>query len=545
MPLTDAKSDARGPVWRLADALVDPARRDRAVAVALLAYVAVWTLYGALAKGSQDIHFDMGEVVAWSREPAWGTSKHPPLSAWLATAWFAVFPLADWAYYLLAIVVATVGLWVAWVLSGRYLDGEKRAAGLALLTLVPFYNFHALKFNANSVLIPVWALTTLFFLRSFESRKPGDAALAGFFAAAAMYGKYWSIVLIAGLGIAALTDRRRSAYFGSAAPWVTAVVGAVALAPHVAWLIANDFSPFGYALTSHAAADDWTVAATAVGFLGGAVGYMAVPAVLVLIMARPSLSAIADTIWPHTAERRMALVAFWAPLLAATLAAIAARALIVSLWAMPALTLLPVVLLAAPAIVVPRANLVRLLRVAVALPVIATLAAPAIAYVIHRNGVPNYATHYRLLARAIDRAWHETSARPLRLVGSYTNVVNGVAFYLPDRPSTYEVVGPSETPWVDDARVARDGIALVCPVKEAICLRAVETFAARRPVARRLEVEISRSYLGVADTPERYLIVIIRSGNLAAARIAHPRWQAYSCSDIKRLLIDGVTGRIT
>jgi 4-amino-4-deoxy-L-arabinose transferase-like glycosyltransferase len=498
------------PVRRLAAALVDPARRDRAVALLLIAYVVLWSLYGALAKMSQDIHFDMGEAVAWSREPAWGTPKHPPLSAWLVAAWFAVFPLADWAYYLFAMIVATAGLAVAWALSGRYLDGEKRAAGLALLSLVPFYNFHALKFNANAVLIPAWALTTWFFLRSFEIRRTRDAALAGFFAAAAMYGKYWSIVLIAGLGLAALLDRRRATYFGSPAPWVTAAVGGLALAPHFAWLITNDFSPFGYALASHAAASTSTVVTTALGFLGGAVGYMAVPAALALVMARPSLAAVADTLWPADSERRLVVTAFWAPLLIAAVAAIAAGAMIVSLWAMPALTLLPVVLLSSPAVVIPRAALVRLLWFAMGLPVVAAVAAPGIAYVIHRNGVPNYAAHYRLLAEAIDRAWHESVAAPLRLVGSYTNIVNGVVFYLPDRPSTYDVIGPAETPWVDEARIARDGIALACPIAEAICLSAIDRFAAGRPVARRLEVELSRRYFGVSDRPERYQIVIIR-----------------------------------
>jgi hypothetical protein len=327
-----------------------------------------------------------------------------------------------------------------------------------------------------------------------------------------MYGKYWSIVLVAGLGLAALIDPRRRAYFASPAPWITMAAGALVLAPHVAWLVANDFSPFGYALTSHGGWDRWTVVAAALGFLGGAVGYMAVPAALVMIMARPSLAAIADTIWPSVPDRRLVVTAFWLPLLIPTVAAIAAGSTIVSLWAMPALTLLPVVLLSSPAIVVPRQALVRLLALAVALPVVATLAAPVIAWVIHRNGVPNYATHYRLLAAAIDRAWHATTARPLRLVGSYTNIVNGVAFYLADRPSTLDVVGPWETPWVDDARVARDGIALACPLQEAFCLRAVEAFTADRPVARRLEVELSRSFLGVPDKPERYLIVIVAPG---------------------------------
>ena len=130
----------------------------------------MWSLYGAIAKGSQDIHFDMGEMVAWSRVVGIGTPKHPPLAAWLVGAWFKVFPHTDWAYYLFAMVLATLALWIAWLLSARYLEAEKRVAGLMLLTLVPFFNFHALKYNANTVLIPLWATTTWWFLRSYETR---------------------------------------------------------------------------------------------------------------------------------------------------------------------------------------------------------------------------------------------------------------------------------------------------------------------------------------------------------------------------------------
>jgi len=95
------------PFEYFAQVLVDPRRRDRAVLLALFCYVALWTAYAVLAKGSQDLHFDMGELIAWSREPAFGYAKHPPFAAWLVKAWFSVFPLTDWAYYLLAVVNAT------------------------------------------------------------------------------------------------------------------------------------------------------------------------------------------------------------------------------------------------------------------------------------------------------------------------------------------------------------------------------------------------------------------------------------------------------
>jgi 4-amino-4-deoxy-L-arabinose transferase-like glycosyltransferase len=221
------------PIKRLLGVLTDPRGREPAVLLLLAVYAFVWTIYGVIAKGSQDIHADMAELVTWGRSPALGYLKHPPMAAWLVAAWFKVFPVAEWSYYLLAMVTATAGLWVAWRISADYLGAEKRVLALALLSLIPFFNFHALKFNVNTVLIPLWALTALCFLRSLETRSAPWAALAGASAGAAMLGKYWSIFLLAGLAVAALLDSERARYFRSAAPWITIGVGATLIAPHV------------------------------------------------------------------------------------------------------------------------------------------------------------------------------------------------------------------------------------------------------------------------------------------------------------------------
>src|SRR5271154_5733508 len=87
---------ARARFERLFDALLDPASGGRTMAALLVGYWSAWTVYAVLAKATQDVHFDMGELVAWSREVGLGTPKHPPLSVWLVQAWFSVFPLEDW-----------------------------------------------------------------------------------------------------------------------------------------------------------------------------------------------------------------------------------------------------------------------------------------------------------------------------------------------------------------------------------------------------------------------------------------------------------------
>jgi len=517
---------------RLLDALSDPERRGRIVVAVLLAYWAVWTVYAVVAKASQDFHFDMGEMVAWSREVTFGTPKHPPLPAWLVGAWFWIFPLTTWVYDLFAVGIATVSLWVAFVVSTRYLDGVKSAVGLALLTLVPFFNFHALKFNANSAMMPWWALTTWFFLLSFEppplsplpqggrekkaprSRlhlapmRVGVAALAGVAAAGAMLTKYWSVVLLAALAIGAASDPRRKLYFGSAAPFVTVAAGLAVLSPHLVWLYLHGFGTFGYALESHPG----TVIeafASGIGYIAGALGYAAVPILLAGIASRPTLADMADLLSPGDPPRRLAVIVFILPLVLPALLAVVTSEKVVSLWAIGGMTLLPVVLLSSPRIVIARIAAIRILAVAVLFPVLAVLAAPIVAMVTHFHGIPNYGTQYSLVAEAAGKVWRETTEAPLRLIGSYDNVLNGSAFYFPERPSTFEIVNPALTPWTDEARIARQGILLFCPIAENRCMDALNRRAATAPRARRIEVDISRTFLGMPGPVNRYTIVAL------------------------------------
>ena len=113
------------------------------------------------------------------------------MAAIIVNFWFDIFPIADWSYYLLSVSVVTLTLWIAWRLSADYLNAEKRVMGLALLTLIPFFNFLALTFNVNTILMPLWAATTLWFLRSFKTNSLIYAVLTGVGAAACLYAKYW------------------------------------------------------------------------------------------------------------------------------------------------------------------------------------------------------------------------------------------------------------------------------------------------------------------------------------------------------------------
>src|SRR5436190_10660239 len=505
--LTGARLPATRLVERLLDALDDPARRERNAAVVLIAYVALWTLYAAIAKGSQDIHADMSEQFVLARELAFGYPKHPPLTMLVVRAWFAAFPAADWAYYLLAMANAALALWISWRLSARFLTGDKRVLGLTLLTLIPFFNFHALKFNSNTVLMPLWAGTTLYFLRSFETRRVRDAALAGLWAAAAMYGKYWSVVLLLGLATAALVHPGRADYFRSRAPWITMIVGGIAIAPHLIWLIANGFAPFSYAVAVHGQASVASALADSVDYLVGSIAYVCVPLLVVFAIARPTGKALADMAWPGAAERRLAAAAFWATLVLPALLAPLLAVRLTSLWSMSAWTLLPVMLLSSPLISVRRADAVRIVGIAVAFPLVMLALSPAIGLVMHevRSGSE---AHSSLLAGPVERLWRDTTDAPLQLFSSAAILVDGVPFYLHDHPNSIHVLERAATAQ-EDALIAKEGVALLCPMSAPSCLAAAEACAGRSSLRKRREVEVSRRYLGIAATAARYLIVAI------------------------------------
>jgi 4-amino-4-deoxy-L-arabinose transferase-like glycosyltransferase len=495
------------PLSALRLVLTDPARRESAVLLCLAVYCLLWTIYGTVTKTQQGYNSDMTELIAWSRDLALGYFKHPPLAACLVAAWFAVFPLNAFSYYLLAMLMPTLALWIAWRLSADYLDADKRLFGLALLTLVPFFNFHALKFNVNTVLMPLWAATAWWFLRSYRLRSPGYAVLAGLGAALCMYGKYWSIFLLAGLAIAALVDRRRAAYFRSPAPWITIIAGALALAPHIAWLVQNNFAPVAYARAAHVPKPLGEAALSAFAYIGGSIAYAAVPLIAFAIAARPTAGTLRDIAWPREDDRRLAAAAFWLPFLLPVLGALIGGTEITSLWSMSAWTLLPVLLLCSPRIALRLGDVERVLGLALIVPFVMTAGSPGIAHFTADNVRPAQAQQ-TLLAQQIEHEWHSAVLAPLRYVDGDMEIAYGVVAAAADRPHAIPGLPPPPA-----AALKRDGFAFVCLTEDASCVARSKTIAAAEPQARVVESTIFRTATGRAVPPQRYTIVLVPPAN--------------------------------
>src|ERR1700761_2523201 len=255
------------------------------VPILLMGFVAIWWGFLVIAYSNGDLHQDVLETWTLGRSFDWGNSKHPPLMGWMAGAWTAFFPLTNWSFQLLAIVNAAVALWMVDLIARRLVSGDKRILVLLLLMLLPIYQFHAQRFNANTVLLITWPLATYCFLRSFETRAFGWAIATGAAAALAMLGKYYSVFLLASFVVAAICHPERRAYLFSSAPWVSIATALAVLAPHIHWLMATGAQPFSYALTCHAGKDLQTALYQVLIFALGIGALVLVPAAICAAMA--------------------------------------------------------------------------------------------------------------------------------------------------------------------------------------------------------------------------------------------------------------------
>ncbi|MGL4265232.1 MAG: glycosyltransferase family 39 protein, partial [Afipia sp.] len=284
---------AVAPWRRPFHAWLDGVEKGWAIPALLAAFVAVWMLYFSIAYVAGDLHPDVLEAWSVGRTLSWGSGKHPPLMGWFTHAWTLIFPTTDWSLELLAMVNAAVALWAVDLIARRYVRGDKRAVVILLLMLLPAYQFHAQRFNANTVLLAVWPLATYCFLRSFETRTLLWSAATGVLCAVAMLGKYYSVFLIAGFAIAAIAHPQRRAYLTSKAPWVSTIAGLIALAPHLHWLATTGAMPFQYAMSEHSG---WTFSGMlweVAMFFVGICGYLALPAIALLLMTRDHLRTFA------------------------------------------------------------------------------------------------------------------------------------------------------------------------------------------------------------------------------------------------------------
>jgi dolichyl-phosphate-mannose-protein mannosyltransferase len=434
-------------------------RPAAAFAVFAALHAAVWTaLPGILYK---NLPLDLIEALTYGREWQFGYDKLPPLPWWVVEVVYRVFR-SDIAYYALSEVVILVTFALVFATARPLVGAVGALAAVLIIDGLHYFNYTAPKFNHDVIQLPFWALAGLAFHASLRHRRIADWLLLGFALGLALWAKYFFVVLAVPLALFLLIDRDARRALATPGPWVTVVVALVVMAPHLVWLVRNDFLPFAYASAR---------AAQSHGALDHVVHPLLFAGSQVLALI-PALAIAAPLSWPEPAtstskvdafdRRIVTLLAFGPAATLIALSAVTGRGL-VAMWGYPLWLFLGLWIVMTVGSAIDGRRLARV--VAVWAIVFVGLAA---AFIADYTVLPKIDHRYRAaffpgdrLAMEIDQRFRAATGAPLAYVVASMWVGGNVAHYSADRPRVLIDGSPARAPWIDLADLRARGAAVV------------------------------------------------------------------------------------
>jgi 4-amino-4-deoxy-L-arabinose transferase-like glycosyltransferase len=473
--------------WRTAAGLLACAVNRKSspwlVAGFVALHVVLWTVILTRLRAAQEIHFDVAEAFAWGQKFLLGYGKHPPLSGWVAGAWFMLFPVTDWSTYALAMVTVGVGMMICWAIALRVVDRRRAFLVVAMLAIYPIFNLKGFKYNADLLQLVTLPLLILAYLDAFEKRTVRSGAWLGLAGALALMTKYWVLTMMGAIGLAALIHPARLVFLRSPAPWIAIATLAVVMLPHFIWLMQVDFLPLTYASETYSLTGRVESAKLVLGYIGHNVALLALPLTVTALalawgppghrlLRRDPLAFVAGA-WSHDTNVNVRTQQAWniwiVQIIVAIGPPIGALAFSIYLktdWGISLFFLTPLAMIAIPQLRVRQAALVRAAATWLVISLTVLAAAPLIVPVTMRlnaAGQSTYGSHSEL-ARDLTELWHRRFHSSWKVVVGSTDVSDPITFYSPDHPAP---LAPSEvwsyelTP-LDEAK--RNGFIGVCEV---------------------------------------------------------------------------------
>jgi hypothetical protein len=439
--------------------------------VFLCLHTAVWTLYATLSNEGA-LHLDMIEAYSWGREFQLGYYKHPPLWAWIAGAWFQVFPRTNWAFYLLATLNSAIGIAGVWKLTGLFTKDVHRLNATLLILLFPFYTVQGHQYNANFIQLSIWPWTAYFFVRSIENRRLLDAILFGVMAAAGLLSKYYSALLLLSCVFASFFHASWRQYYRSSLPYVSVAVCVLFFLPHLWWLVQNDFAPIKYA-GSKTEFSITTIYGSILTFILGCIVF-SLPAAGLIVLSRQwsgqrAHEAGGALISPDY-ESLLAILAL-GPFFLTLLSALLGHVRLSTNFASPLFFLVPLLLIQT---LKPPAILLRRLAGGVvgALYACAGFAGPTVPHVFkHRDPKPAIE-----VTREAKRVWSEMTGLPLRVVAGSEAYAMAAAFYNDEDTSAFLSFDLRRSPWISPVSLTETGFLGICGEDDETCHKRAAKF---------------------------------------------------------------------
>jgi hypothetical protein len=167
-------------------------------------HAAVWTALPSVLY--QNLPLDLIEALTYGREWQLGYDKLPPLPWWVVEIVYRLFG-SDVAYYALAEIVVLAAFALVFATARPLVGALGALVAVLIIDGLHYFNYTAAKFNHDVIQLPFWALAGFAFRSGLRRGRIVDWLLLGFALGAALWAKYFMVVLAAPLALFLLLDR--------------------------------------------------------------------------------------------------------------------------------------------------------------------------------------------------------------------------------------------------------------------------------------------------------------------------------------------------
>lgn len=421
-------------------------RAGAVFAAFLLLHLVLWTALPALLY--PNLPLDLIEALTYGREWQFGYDKLPPLPWWLVQSTYRIFG-PDLFYYALAQTAVIAAFVFVWMLARPLIGATGALVALLIIDGMHYFHFTAAKFNHDVIQLPFWALAGYSFHAALRRGQLLHWLLLGLAIGGALWAKYFVVMLAVPLALFMFFDREARKHFTTAGPHVAIAAAFVVAAPHLLWLVQNDFLPFKYANARAAPSSGlidhiWHPAQFIIGQLAFTLSALAI-AVPLFVPRAPRASIAADAY-----DRRIVTLLAFGPAVTVAVLSLATGRGTIAMWGYPLWLFLGVwIVLAAPAI-----DALRMTRIVTLWAII--FFGFAAAFLVTYTIKPQYDGRYRAVFFPGDRLGFELPTRFRALTGSRLAYVVGtmwtggnIAHYAPEHPRVLIDGDPRRAPWID------------------------------------------------------------------------------------------------
>jgi hypothetical protein len=312
--------------------------------------------------------------------------------------------------------------------------------------------------------LPFWALSGYAYWAALRAGRMRHWLLLGFAIGIALWAKYFVVVLAAPLVVFALFDRDARKVLATPGPYVAAAVALAIMAPHLVWLVQNDFLPFAYA--EHRAVLfrgplDYLVKPPK--FLLSQLGFLVPSLLIVAAYLRRDVKTPDGPAYAADAfDRRIVTLLAFGPALTVVLMSLVSGRDTVAMWGYPLWLFLGLWIVLTARLL----DSVTLGRIVVLWS--GVFVCMAVAFVVAYDVTPRFRDRYVAVLFPGDRLGAEMSRRYRALTGKPLAYViatmwdgGNISRYAPERPRVLIDGQPARAPWIDLGDLRAKGAVVV------------------------------------------------------------------------------------